>query len=323
MEVITKGLSDNVALPLKYLDIECKCTFTTTATRSLVQFFTRSTTLQYIRICHVTFSAQRLIELTEAIHHWSRLQEKKLEELTFCVECSEDVLNLKHMINDHPDMLKSITDWDGVTTALNEERKASLVRLGLGCSQDTSLNLVGKSISDAGAVALVQALHHNSTVEKLDIDCKCTFTTTTTRSLVQFITRSTTLQYIRISLCHVTFSAQGRIELTQALHHYSRLQEKFEKLTFHLECSEDVVNLSHMIKDHSDMLRSITEWDGVTKVSMQINGEKESSIVRLGLGCSQDTLLSLKYLDNVSLFYRLLNQGCGEKTSTIEQSLNY
>ena len=115
MEVITKGLSNNIALPLKSLDIDSKCTFTTTATRSLGQFITRSTTLQYIRICHVTFSAQGLIELTEAIHHCSRLQEKKLEELSFHVECSEDVVNLRHMIKDHPDMLKSITDWDGVT----------------------------------------------------------------------------------------------------------------------------------------------------------------------------------------------------------------
>ena len=108
MEVITKGFSDNIALPLKSLDIDFKCTFTTTATRSLVQFITRSTTLQYSRICRVTFSAQGFIELTEAIHHCSTLQEKKLKELTFCVECSEDVVNLRHMIKDHPDMLKSI-----------------------------------------------------------------------------------------------------------------------------------------------------------------------------------------------------------------------
>ena len=108
-------MSDNIAVPLECLDIDCKCTFTTTATRSLVQFITRSTTLQYIRIHHVTFSAQGLIELTEAIHHCSRLQEKKLEELIFRVECSDDVVNLRHMIKDHPDMIKSITDWDGVT----------------------------------------------------------------------------------------------------------------------------------------------------------------------------------------------------------------
>ena len=287
MEVITKGLSDNIALPLESLDIDCKCTFTTTATRSLVQFITRSTTIQYIRICHVTFSAQGLIELTEAIHHCSRLEEKKLEELTFQVECSEDVVNLRHMIKDHPDMLKSITDWDGVTNVysssiqLDEKRKSSLVRLGLGCSQDTSLCFVDMSISDAGVVALVKALYHNTTLEQLDIDCKCTFTTTATRSLVQFITRSTTLQYIRI--CHVTFSAQGLIELTEAIHHCSRLQEKkLEELTFYVECSEDVVNVRHMIKDHPD-IKSNIDWNEVTEINKSKKRINESNALTLSV----------------------------------------
>ena len=301
VDIFTKGLSDNIALPLKRLDIDCKCAFTTIATRSLVQLITRSTTLQYIRICHVAFSAQGLIELTEAIHHCPTLQEKKLEELTFCVECSDDVVNLRHMIKDHPDMLKSITEWDGVTNVHSssiqhdEERKASTVRLGLGCSQDTSLSLVDLAINDAAVEALAQALHHTTTLENLNIDCKISFTTTATRSLVQFITRSTTLQYIRI--CHVTFSAQGLIELTEAIHHCPTLQEKkLEELTFRVECSDDVVNLRHMIKDHPGMLKSITEWDGVTNVhssSIQRDEERKASIVRLGLGCSQDTSLSL------------------------------
>ena len=50
MELINIGLSDNIALPLKCLNIYCKCTFTTTATRSLVQLIARSTTLQYLKI---------------------------------------------------------------------------------------------------------------------------------------------------------------------------------------------------------------------------------------------------------------------------------
>ena len=47
--------------------------------------------------------------------------------------------------------------------------KASAVSLGLGFSQDTSLNLMNMGIGDAGAVALVQALHYNSTLEWLDL----------------------------------------------------------------------------------------------------------------------------------------------------------
>ena len=202
VDIFAKGLSDNVAVPLKSLDVGCKCTFTTTATRSLIQFITRSTTLQYIRICHVTFSAQCLIELTEAIHHCSRLQEKKLEELTFRVECSEDVDNLRHMAKDYPDMHKSITDWDGVTnvhsysTGYNDVRKiwkVSLVKLVLGC-QVKSIHLMGMNISDAAAVALAQALHHNSILE-------------------------------RLILSKNNISDAGAVALAQALHHNFALKE--------------------------------------------------------------------------------------------------
>ena len=202
VEILAKGLSDNIALPLKGLDIDCKCTFTTTATRSLVQFITRSTTLQYVRICHVTFSAQELIEMTKAIHHCSRLQEKKLEELTLRVESSEDVENLRQMTKDHPDMYKSIADWDGVTnvhsysTGYNDVTriwKVLLVRLVLGY-QNISIHLRGMNISDAVAVALAQALHHNSTLARLDLSKN-------------------------------NISDAGAVALAQALHHNSALKE--------------------------------------------------------------------------------------------------
>ena len=198
IDIFTKGLSDNIALPLKSLDIDCKCTFTTIATMSLVQFITRSTTLQYIRICHVTFSAQSLTELTGAIHHCSRL-EKKLEELTFRVECSEDVVNLRHMIEEHPDMLRSISDWDGVTNVhsfpkgLDDKTKASILSLGVGCNQDTSLNLMGMIISDAAAVALAQALHHNSTLKSLHLYGNGAIGKEGTHHLVQALTVNTSI----------------------------------------------------------------------------------------------------------------------------------
>ena len=203
---------------------------TTTATRSLVQFITRSTTLQYIRICHVTFSAQGLIELTEAIHHCSRLQEKKVEELTFRVECSEDIVNLRHMIKDHPDMLKSITDWDGVTNVssssvqLDKGRKSSIVRLGLGCSQDTSLSLVYMSISDAGAVALAQALHHNSTLKWLYLSNN-DISDGGAVALAQALNYNSTLKWLYLSNNNI--SDGGAVALAQALHYNSTLKELY------------------------------------------------------------------------------------------------
>ena len=231
VNIFTKGLSDSIAVSLKSLHIDCKCTFTTTATRSLVQFITRSTTLQYIRICHVTFSAQGLIELTEAIHHCSRLQEKKLEELSFQVECSEDVVNLMHMIKEHPDLLKSITDWDGVTNVhsflgqLDKKSKASLVRLGLGCSQDKSLScMLYMNISDDVTVALAQALHHNSTLKRLELSNN-NISDAGAVALAQVLHHNSTLE--RLYLSNNNISDAGAVALAQALHHNSTLERLY------------------------------------------------------------------------------------------------
>ena len=270
MEVITKGLSDNIAVPLKSLDIDCKCTFTTTATRSLAQFITRSTTLQYIRICHVTFSAHVLIELTEAIHHCSRLQEKKLEKLTFRVECSEDVVNLRHLIEDHPDMLKSITDWDGVTNVhsfsirLYEERKASIVRLGLGCSQDTSLSLRHMSISDGIAVALAQALHHSITLKALDLSNN-NISEGGAVALAQALHHNSTLKELILSNNNI--SDAGAVALAQALHHNSTL----EKLHLSINNISDggVVALAQALHHNSTL-----EW---LDLSYNVAREKEGT----------------------------------------------
>ena len=253
MEVLTRGLSDNIALLLKSLDIDCKCTFTTTATRSLVQFITRSTTLQYIRICHVTFSAQGLIELTEAIHHCSRLQEKKLEKLLLCVECSEDIVNLRHMIKDHPDMENNI-DWNKVTEIhksierINESnaltlsialvysyvKSLDLSNKGISnleaealtpglyhCSTLESLSLNDNNINDAGTVALAQALHHNSTLKRLDL-FNNNISNAGAVALAQALHHNSTLERLHLFCNNITDA--GTVALAQSLHHNSTLE---------------------------------------------------------------------------------------------------
>ena len=225
IDIFTKCLSDNNILPLKSLDIDCRCTFTTTATRSLVQFITRSSTLQYITICHVTFSAQGLIELTETIHHCSRLQEKKLEKLAFDIKCSEDVVNLRHMIKDHPHMLKSMTDWDGVTnvaSSLIQVMKSSIVKLGLGCSQDTSLGLMYMHISDAATVALAQALHSNYILERLNLSNN-NISDGGAVALAQALHHNSTLK--ELDLFNNNISDAGAVPLAQALRHNSTLEK--------------------------------------------------------------------------------------------------
>ena len=258
VDTFTKGMSDNTALPLKSLEIDCKCTFTTTTTRSLAHFITRSTTLQYLRLCSVTFSAQNLIELAEAIHHSSSLQEKKLEELLFHVECSEDVASLKHMFNDHPDMQDSI-DWNKLTEihksiTENNAMEASVLTLALEhivrvtilywSSNDSisdagavalaqalhhnstlkELHLSNNSISDAGVVALAQALHHNSTLKELYL-YNNSISDAGAVALAQALHHNSTLK--RLDLCNNSISDTGAVALAQALHHNSTLKELY------------------------------------------------------------------------------------------------
>ena len=217
----TKSMSDNIALPLESLEINCEFTFTTTATRSLAQFITRSTTLQYLRLCSVTFGAQGLIELTEAIHHSSSLQEKKLKRLLFHVECSEDVANLKHMLNDHPDMQDSI-DWNKLIEIHKSitAMEASVLTLVLEYSHVTSLDWQIRSISDAGAVALAQALHHNSTLERLNL-YNNSISDAGAVALAQALHHNSTLQELYLS--NNSISDAGAVALAQALHHNSTL----------------------------------------------------------------------------------------------------
>ena len=119
MEEIVKGMVDNVALPLKRLEI-CgyyeqypdKCSFSIIALRSLCQFITKSITLQYLRICIIKICGQGLISLLTAIDNCSSLQEKKIERLPLMfddewsdVSTEEVRACLTQLINDHPDMV--------------------------------------------------------------------------------------------------------------------------------------------------------------------------------------------------------------------------
>ena len=84
IEAITKGVSDNnimALLPLRSLQIECKCTFSTTAVTALALFIKNSTSLKYVSMCNIAVSAQGLQEVHEAIHNCSSLQENKLKLL--------------------------------------------------------------------------------------------------------------------------------------------------------------------------------------------------------------------------------------------------
>ena len=119
----------------------------------------------------------------------------------------------------------SITDWNGITNVVsssteiedrrNGKMKASAVSLGLGFSQDTSLNLMNMGIGDAGAVALVQALHHNSTLEWLDLSNNI-ISDAGAVALTQALQNKSTLLGLNLS-CNNAIGREGTHQLVEAL----------------------------------------------------------------------------------------------------------
>ena len=227
MGAITKGMSDNMALPLRSLQIKCKCTFSNTAATSLALFIKNSTSLKYVSMCNIAVSAQGLQEVHEAIQHCSSLQEKKLK-LLLRIECLEDATKYKQLFNDYPDTLDSV-DWETTSRIFKSDKRSdviiiSAITIGLYHNRISDLRLAQNNISDAGATALAQALHHNSTLKELNLSYN-NISDVGATALAQALHHNSTLKELNLS--HNNISDVGPTALAQALHHNSTLEKLY------------------------------------------------------------------------------------------------
>ena len=71
-------------------------------------------------------------------------------------------------------------------------------------------------IEENGVEVITKALVGNKSLERLELTCDCSFTDTAADCLAQFITSSTTLQYLKLRHCR--FSVRGLRVLAQATH---------------------------------------------------------------------------------------------------------
>ena len=225
MEAITKGMSDNIALALRSFKIECDCTFSNLAATYLAVFIGRSTTLEYVRLSNVTFTGYGLIEITEALHQCSSLQEKKLEVALLLMKASDnEVTKLNQMFHDYPGMLDSV-DWKTVFNrsfqgAFNDE-KARVLAFAIhhNLTKDT-LDLRSYNISNAAVAAVARAFHHNSTIKQMDLSSN-SINDAGAAALAQALHYNTTLE--GLDLFNNTIGYAGVAALAQALHHNSTL----------------------------------------------------------------------------------------------------
>ena len=197
MEPITKAMSENEHLPLRSVVMDCDCTFSDTAAHSLAVFIRKSTTLHHLCIWWCAFSAHGLLELAQAIHHSSSLQERKLKYLICTVDGDDEATDCAQLLHHYPHVVDWL-DWDDMDSPLHmshiTDKGAETIATALHHNSTLmELNLSNNSISNAGSTALAQALHHNSTLEVLDLSGNDAMSAEGTRQLVQALTVTTTV----------------------------------------------------------------------------------------------------------------------------------
>ena len=196
MEAITKAMSENEHLPLRSVVMECGWTFSDTAAHSLAVFIRKSTTLHHLSMRWCTFSAHGLLELAQAMHHSSSLQERELEGLTCTVDGDDEATYCVQLLHHYPHMVDWL-DWgdgDGIQWSHISDRGAEAIATALHHNSTLEvLDLSNSRISDAGSTALAQALHHNSTLRWLYLSGNDVMSAVGTCQLVQALTVNTTV----------------------------------------------------------------------------------------------------------------------------------
>ena len=201
MEAITKGMSINMALPLRSLQIECKCTFSNTAATSLALFFKNSTSLNCVRMLkNIDWKASRI---------------SKSDKQSDVVRFSAITTGLHYNCISHLN-LSSNNISDAVATDLAQalQHNSTLEKLNLSNNNISDvgatdlaqalqhnstlkrLDLSNNNISDVGATDLAQALHHNTTLERLDLHYNDGIGEEGTRQLVQALTVNTSIKLL-------------------------------------------------------------------------------------------------------------------------------
>ena len=224
MESIIKAMSENEHLAVRSAVLECIERFSDTALHALAKYITNSTTLHHLCIGGFEFSPHRLLQLVQTMQDSSSLQERKLEELMCTVDGDDEATDCAQLLHHYPYMvdwlnweLEDCFRWSHIT-----DRGAQAIAAVLHHNSTLEwLNLSNNSITDIGSAALAQALHHNSTLEWLNLSNN-RISNAGSAALAQALYHNSTLKELNLSNNRI--SDTGFTAFAHALYHNSTLK---------------------------------------------------------------------------------------------------
>ena len=184
---------------------------------AIEQHLMNTSTLKHFSISRCDCSTSGLLVLARAIHDHPTLQEKKLE-VYITIDGDDEARDLAQLHNKYPNMVSSAEGLK--VTGSSDAGAVALAHALHHNSTLKELHLSNNSINDAGAVA--QALHHNSTLKILHLS-NSSISDAEAVALAQALHHNSTLRWL--ILYNNSISDAGAVALAQALHHNSTLWE--------------------------------------------------------------------------------------------------
>ena len=237
IELITKALANNDSLPLKRLTLPA-LEISDTAADSLALFIQKCATLEFVSWAeHVTLiTACGLREMANAEHHYFWLPPAATGQCHHCVvNCIEDGIDFDCIWQHHSFhgafTCHNIGDEGACSFGASLIKNSNVRRLYFNSNHAHPVltkvlhhgrhHLTNKKISDVGVTAVAQALHHNSTLQKLDLSNNSLSDAGVT-AVAQALHHNSTLR--RLDLSNNSVSDAGVTAVAQALHHNSTLR---------------------------------------------------------------------------------------------------
>ena len=305
VEIVTSALAGNHSLPLETLILSCECVFTDTAVQSVAQFITNTTTLQHISLSYCTFSVHGLIILTRALQHNSSLLAEELEDLNTTVNGSSEGNVFAQLLIEYPDIVNSL-NWDEFV--ISGASDAGAVAMAQALHHNSTLEwlfLSNNSISDVGAAALAQALHHNSTLSYLYLSNNG-ISDAGAVAMAQALHHNSTLK--ELDLSNNNISDDGAVAMAQALHHNSTLKEL--DLSNNNISDDGAVAMAQALHHNSTLEQldlsngndGALEWSiGDDKLYLSNNSISDDGAVALAQALPHNSTIKRLYLSNNSI----------------------
>ena len=180
-----------------------------------------TSTLKHINISEMKFSnVSGLLLLLKALQDHPTLQQKNIKNLHIIIDGDDEAKDWAQLYEEYSHVM-SESDDTMKATGISDDGAVALSQVLHHNSTMQELDLSNNSISDAGAVALAQALHHNSTMQELDLSNN-SISDAGAVALAQALHNST-MQ--KLDLSNNSISDDGAVALSQVLHHNSTMQE--------------------------------------------------------------------------------------------------